>query len=251
EPYYSQARKSLRQRAQDVEAFVALNGYYADYMADYLEISRDRIRVIPHELNLKGHGTRRPREPGNFTIGYMARICPDKGLHHLVSAFELLNKDAALPQIRLRAAGYLGPGDRGYLADIRARVQAWQRPEQFEYRGEVSRAEKIEFLQSLDVMSLPTVYRESKGLPVLEAMANAVPVVLPAHGAFPEMIAGTGGGVLHKPEDPLSLAEALKRLIQDPAEADALGQSGQRAIYARYNAATMARETRALYEQVR
>ena len=251
EPYYSQARAALRERVQHVQAFVALNGYYADYMSDYLQVPRDRIRVIPHGVNLKGHGTRKPNGGDGFTIGYMARICPDKGLHHLVSALEILNDDRSLPEIRLRVAGYLGRGDRKYFETLRSRTRAWQRPDRFEYRGEVSREQKIEFLQSLDVMSLPTVYRESKGISVLEALANAVPVVLPAHGTFPEIIATTGGGALHKPEDPRSLAEALRRLIQNPAEADALGRTGQQAIHARYNAAAMAQETRRLYDQVR
>ena len=47
---------------------------------------RERIHVIPHGLNLAGHGTRseHPGEP--FTIGYLARICPDKGLHNLLAS---------------------------------------------------------------------------------------------------------------------------------------------------------------------
>ncbi len=69
----------------------------------------------------------------------------------------------------------------------------------FEYVGEVDRQGKIDFLRGLDVLSVPTVYREPKGLFVLESLANAVPVVLPAHGAFPELIEATGGGVLVEP----------------------------------------------------
>ena len=66
----------------------------------------------------------------------------------------------------------------------------------FQYDGELSRDAKIKFLQSLDVFCTPTVYRESKGLPALEALANGVPVVLPAHGTFPELIDAVGGGLL-------------------------------------------------------
>src|SRR6266404_4348447 len=43
EPFYSQAREALRERARHVEMFVSLNGYYADYMSTYLDVPRDRI----------------------------------------------------------------------------------------------------------------------------------------------------------------------------------------------------------------
>ncbi len=249
-PYYEQARQALAERVGHVDAFVALNHYYADFMATYLPAPRERIHVIPHGLNLTGHGTRQPSPGAPFTVGYLARIAPEKGLHHLVSAFELLNDDPALPELRLKVAGYLGAGEMPYFADIQARVQKWKDPRRFEYAGELTRDEKIRFLQSLDVMSLPTVYRESKGLSVLEALANAVPVVLPEHGTFPEVIADTGGGILHRPEDPPDLAAALKRLILNPQEAISLGLRGQQAVHARYNAATMAHQTRELYQRV-
>jgi glycosyltransferase involved in cell wall biosynthesis len=99
-------------------------------------------------------------------------------------------------------------------------------------------------------MSLPTVYHESKGLSVLEAMANAVPVVLPAHGTFPELIEATRGGVLHAPDDPGALADALRQLMADRERAVAMGRSGQQAVRRDYHAAAMAQKTLDLYRRV-
>ena len=206
---------------------MALNNYYADFMAKYLEIDRARIRVIPHGLNFAGHGTRCDDPSGVFTIGYLAWVCPDKGLHNLVAAAELLHEDASLPPFRIRAAGYLSEADRPYWETIQRRVSEWKQPDAFGYLGEVTREQKIAFLQSLNVLSLPTDYHESKGLPVLEALANAVPVVLPDHGTFPELVELTGGGVLHAPGDPPALAARLKELLLDPRRASALGAAGQ------------------------
>ena len=155
-----------------------------------------------------------------------------------------------MPPFSIRAAGYLGNSDRPYLETINERVARWKQPDRFRYVGELPRAEKIAFLQGLDVMSLPTVYRESKGLSVLEAMANAVPVVLPAHGAFPEVIEQTGGGLLYDPQDPRALAAQLKRLLTHPAERAALGASGQQSVRRDFQAAEMAERTRELYQQV-
>jgi glycosyltransferase involved in cell wall biosynthesis len=116
--------------------------------------------------------------------------------------------------------------------------------------GEVTRAEKIAFLQSLDMMTLPTVYRESKGISGLEALANAVPLVLPDHGAFPEMVQATGGGLLYSADDPRGLAAALKRLLLEPQLANELGMRGKAAIARQFTAEAMAEQTLDLYRRV-
>jgi glycosyltransferase involved in cell wall biosynthesis len=269
-PHYEEARKILRERATEVDAFVALNCYYADFMADYLAIARGKIHVIPHGLKLEGHRkpTSAPSGPLPFTgraregeppsprtnrpriIGYFARICEDKGLHLLVEACELLAKRSDLPPFELCAAGYLGSGDRPYLEKLQSRAAASPLAGRFKYIGELDRREKIAFLQKLDIFSTPTVYRESKGLPALEAMANAIPVVLPDHGSFPEMIAETGGGLLHRPLDSADLAEKIAELLRDPTRATQLGLNGQLAVYDRYHAAAMARQTMDLYRHL-
>ncbi|HEV3021674.1 MAG TPA: glycosyltransferase family 4 protein [Pirellulales bacterium] len=250
-PYREQARDVLRERARDVARFVALNRYYAGYMAEYMALDAERIDVIPHGLNLAGHGTRTSAAgPRPLVIGYLARICHDKGLHQLVEAFTLLKLDQSLPSVKLRVAGYLGAADRKYLQGIVESIRAAGHENDFEYVGEVDRPGKIAFLQSLDVMCLPTVYRESKGLSVLEALANAVPVVLPAHGTFPELIEDTGGGVVFPPGDTSALAESLKQLLLDAPRAAELGRRGQQSIQARYTAQRMAELTRTLYHRV-
>ena len=52
------------------------------------------------------------------------------------------------------------------------------------------------------MLSVPSGYHEPKGLYLLEAMASGVPVVQPNHGAFPEMLGRTGGGLLAASEQP-------------------------------------------------
>jgi glycosyltransferase involved in cell wall biosynthesis len=250
-PHYDQARALLRERAAAVDAFVALNRYYADFMAEYLGVDRARVHVIPHGLKLDGHGRRiekSPEEPR--VIGYLARICEDKGLHVLVEACERLARRSSLPPFVLRAAGYLGAADRHYYERVRDRIDAGPLARRYQYIGEPDRAEKIAFLQSLDVFSVPTVYRESKGLPVLEALANAVPVVLPDHGSFPELVADTGGGLLCRPHDSADLADKLAELLADPLRATQMGLAGQQAVEDRYHAKAMARQTLVLYKHL-
>ncbi len=247
-PHYEQARLLLRERAAEVQAFVSLNSYYADFMAEYLSVERAKIHVIPHGLKLEGHAQSQRPIPGvPLRIGYLARICEDKGLHLLVEACERLIEHYELPQIELHAAGYLGSSDRKYLQQIQKRVNQGPLVGKFRYHGELDRAGKIDFLQSLDVFSMPTVYRESKGLPLLEALANAVPAVVPQHGTFPELITDTGGGLLCQPHDAADLAAKLASLLTDLQRAKELGRVGQQAIRDRYHAQAMAKRTLSLY----
>ncbi len=264
-PYGAQAWAELRARAADLAGLVAMCGYYADYMAEYLAVPREKIDVIRPGLNLEGfggeaegRGTRaagRRRAEGAEkerpkTIGFLSRICADKGLHLLVETLHAMSEAGTLPPCRLRVAGYLDRPDRAYLDEIRRRVAAWGMADRFEYAGELDHAGKIAFLESLDVLCLPSVIRESKGLPVLEAWASGVPAVLPDHGAFSEMVADTGGGLLYDPHRPEALAEALGRMLSDDAFVAECGRLAQRAVHERYTSQRESGEMLALYERL-
>src|SRR5262249_44416387 len=115
--------------------------------------------------------------------------------------------------------------------------------ESYRYWGEVDRQQKLDFLQVIDVLSVPTPYQEPKGLFVLEALSAGVPVVQPAHGAFPELLQATGGGVLVRPEDPQALAEALHTLLLDKSLRQALAIQGRTAVLEQFHAAAIAERT--------
>ena len=168
----------------------------------------------------------------------------EKGLHLLVEAFALLCADRSLPELRLKAAGYKSSGDEPYFETVMQRVRELGLANRFEFAGELDRKSKIKFLQSLDVMSVPTVYRESKGISVLESLANGVPVVAPRHGSFTEILEHTGGGLLCEPENPTDLAAKLRELVINPALVEQLGRQGREAIFQHYSAAQMATQHR-------
>jgi glycosyltransferase involved in cell wall biosynthesis len=251
EPWRGRVRDLLSERARDIDAFQVNSAWYAGVMADYLGgIDSKRMFVVPLGLPLDGRGGGEPRpEGGPLTLGYLARICPEKGLHVLVEAFRHLAGQNP-GQVRLRVAGYLGARDRRYLEDLEAKIASWGLSDAYERVGEVDREEKIRFLQSLDILSVPTTYREPKGLFVLEALAEGVPVVQPRHGAFPEVIEATGGGLLVDPDSPEDLARGLDTLLKDPALRRELGQRGQSAVRDRFSDRAEAEATLRVYETV-
>jgi glycosyltransferase involved in cell wall biosynthesis len=248
EPHRTQSLELIREHCREIDGFIATSASYADFMADYFAVPRQRIHVVHPGLNLDGHGGPRPeRGDQPFTIGYFARICPEKGLHVLAEAFHHLRQMPGTPPLRLRVSGWLGENNKGYFADIHHRLKERGHAEHFEHVESPDHGSKVAFLRNIDVLSVPTTYREPKGLYVLEALANGVPVVQPRHGSFPELIVATGGGLLVNPDDPIDLAKGLRQLIDNPQHAAEMGRKGQMVVHGRFNADRMAEETAAVY----
>jgi glycosyltransferase involved in cell wall biosynthesis len=250
EEHRREAKALILGQASHVDAFAATSDYYADFMAGYLGLPRDRIHTVPIGISFAGHdASGRPRNEA-FTLGYFARIAPEKGLHLLAEAYRILRRERGLPPSRLRAAGYLAPEHRGYLREIQERLRSWGLAEEFEYQGEVDRPGKVAFLRGLDVLSVPSPYAEPKGLYLLEAMANGVPWVQPRHGAFVEIHARTGGGLLFEPNDMDDLADKVRALADDPGRAAELGRRGAEEARRHYSAAHMAERVAELLADV-
>lgn len=249
EPHRELAWNELRRAAGGVSRFVALNRYFADEFASRVALPTSRVAVVPHGLRLDGFDApRAERNGGPLRIGFFARVCHDKGLHQLIEAARLLQRDGGLPPFEIVAGGYLAEPDRAYA--MRVERLAREAGLAYRYVGELDRPGKLALLKSFDVLSLPTVYRESKGISVLEAWAAGVPAVLPAHGSFPEMAADTGGALLYEPGSAEQHAAALGRLLGDARLRAALGRRAARAIADRYQAPVMAARTRELYAEL-
>lgn len=238
----------IREHCRQIDGFMSTSAFYADFMAGYLDVPRERIHVVYPGLNLGRHGGPRPAVAGEPpVIGYLARICPEKGLHMLVEAFGILRRQPGAPPARLRVAGWLGANQQPYLEELRRRLDRWGLADAFEHVECSDHASKVRFLRSLDLFSVPTTYREPKGLFVLEAWANGLPVVQPRHGSFPELIERTGGGLLVQPDDPADLAQGLAQLLQDPARRQELGRRGYEGLAPEFTDDHMARRTAEVY----
>lgn len=250
EPYKGQALAELRRLATEADGFIVFSQYYADYMSQWLEVPRERFHIVRMGIrteNFLGADEIALERPP--TVGYLARLCPEKGLHVLVDAFIQLRAMPGMEEIELHVAGWLSKQDREFVEEQWSKLRAVGLGEAFVYSGVVDRQGKIDFLRALDVMSVPTTYREPKGLFVLEALASGVPVVQPAHGAFPELLERTGGGMLVRPDDSQHLAETLHRMLTDHEHRRTLAQQGRDNVHRDFNAERMADETLDVYRQ--
>jgi len=252
EPFKTHAFEVLRERCAEVDAFVVHSAYYRGYMPGYLHIPPEKVHVVHLGLELEDQGKGPgPLEDEPYTIGFMARRSPEKGLDYLVEGFKILADRVGKDRVKLRVAGYLAPKDKGYYEEQVGKLRRWGLIDRTDLLGEVDRAGKLALLGSIHVLSIPEPYREPKGIPILEAMANGVPCVQPDHGAFPELIEKTGGGILVEPKNPTALADGLQALMEDPDRRRALGAAGREAVFREYNTDRLAELMMAVYKGLR
>lgn len=245
-----EAEKLIRDNVKHVDAFIAVSQFHADSMASYLQIPDQKLHVVPLGIRMDDYKSKVFTRSEQFTVGYFARITPEKGLHLLAEAYRYLRQRGDLPSSRLVVAGYLGEDSRTYLQAIQRQMELEGLGDEFNYLGALNREDKIKFLRGLDVFSVPATYDEPKGIFLLEAMASGVPVVQPRRGAFPEILDLTSGGILVEPDDKVSLAKGILSVYQDRDLAMKLSTSGQLGVREHHHVGLMADRTLDVFESI-
>ncbi len=238
--------KAMCDRAKDVDLFVSVSRYYADTVRDRLGLTDEKLRVVYMGIDLDGFEAGTPSfDPP--VIGYLSRICESLGAGVLADAFMKLDDDERHGGVRLRYAGGWTAGDMSFVGDLRRRFDAAGLVDRVDFVRGFGRADRIGFLRSVSVLSVPVPGGEALGMHLLEALASGVPIVQPDAGGFPELVEATGGGVVYAPNDADSLAKALGELLLDPERARGLGLRGSEAVRERFGVEKMAEEMVHLY----
>ena len=183
-------------------------------------------------------------------LGFFARMCKEKGLDTLVEAFILLKQGGKLPALKFHIGGGCGPGDEPFVSQLKQRLQSADVLGDVEFHPNLTREQKLAFLRSLTVFSVPANYGEAFGLYVIEALASGVPVVQPRTASFPELIAASGGGVLCEPGSAPALASAIEQLLLNPEKLQALAESGRKTVPEKFSIERMSGELVQTFQQL-
>ncbi len=232
EPWHTKILDQMKALAQLADGFITFSSYYRDRMCDLLEIAPERFHLTPLGINVSEYDgvwqARQQRETHGKTIGYFARICPEKGFDLIISAFlKLADQD---PDYQLITGGWLSAKDEAFFSDQIARLEAAGLSDRFTHLGSTDHSGKLDFFQTIDVFCVPARFVEPKGLYLLEAMACGIPVVAPDRGAFPEIINSSSGGSLftHGDTDHLATQLAATDSTAGPRGRDWVEQHGNR-----------------------
>jgi glycosyltransferase involved in cell wall biosynthesis len=155
---------------------------------------------------------------------FVGRIAPNKAQHDLVQALSVYRR-VYDPRARLRLIG--SPSSARYLAAVEDLRSALQLDDAVEILGDVSDAELGAHYRAADVYVSASEH-EGFGVPLLEAMANDVPVVAYGSTAVPETVAD--GGICLPTKEPTTLAAAVHRVVSDGALRDGLVAAGRRRL---------------------
>ena len=211
------------------------NAVGADHAAEPEPVEQVRARLGLEALGIA---------QGQYLVGTVSSVVDYEGLDELVRAVALLPEQitavivgdgAARPGLE-SLARELGVADRVVLPGRvdRAAARAWQR--------------------ALDVFVVPRqdreVTRSVTPLKLAEASACAVPVIASDLPALAELVDDGVTGVLVPPEDPESLADAVRRLWAEPGTGSRLGRAGREAVLRERTWEAVAASTLARYDEL-
>jgi len=239
----------MAEKAADVDIFVTPSRYYARKAGALLHIPPGKICVVHDGLDLEGY-RRSPLPTDPPVIGYLCRMSEYFGLGILIDAFLLLKQNPRFRNARLHLTGGYTGDDKKFVGEMLEMIAARGFGDDVRIFEDFGRENKVRFLESLTLLSVPVPGGEAFGAYQVEALATGVPIVQPNVGGYPEFIEATGGGVLYEPNDPEILANALASLLGDPEKLRVLGERGRKAVAEKYSMDTMAKNIVEIYEGV-
>ena len=238
----------MAEDAVHVDRFIAVSHYYADVSAKKMRISPEKISSIhigvdPSDYQYINSGGK-PR-----TIGFISRMCYENGLDILVDAFILLKKQRGYDDVKLIVTGGQTGDDKAYLKQIVRKLRRDRLLPAVEFHKEFEGNGRKDFFSRTSVISVPVRNGEAFGIYIAESLASGIPVVQPALGAFPEVIAKAGGGIIYGENNPGELSSALKQLLDDPARLRKLSEESRKGAEQHLNIHHLAKELIETYQR--
>jgi glycosyltransferase involved in cell wall biosynthesis len=173
-------------------------------------------------------------------IGNIGALVPHKGQRYLIDAVPLVMREFPDVRVVIVGEGELRPALEHQIRELHLEKHVFLTG----FRTDV-----LSLLKGFDIFVLSSV-TEGLGTSLLDAMAAARPIVATTAGGIPEAIVDGETGLLVPPRDAHGLAEAILRLIGNPAECERMGRAGLARVQERFSAARMVADTLTVYERL-
>jgi glycosyltransferase involved in cell wall biosynthesis len=252
----------LRRQLANVDSVVTVSDFVTDRARARFPEHAAAIHTIGNGVDIRRFIPDTRRDNGAIQhaprVLFVGRISPDKGVHLLVEAFDRVARER--PDVELTLVGKVGmlPFDlvnllltddaaaldslrpfygqsmlawlskevlgqkRSYRQQLDARLSP-QAAARVHFAGSVSLQELIRLYSMADLLVLPSVWRESYGLPVAESMASGVPVLASDCGGVPELVDKGVTGLLVPRLNVDALTNAMRDLLSDVSRLRQMG----------------------------
>ena len=177
---------------------------------------------------------------GDILIASLGRLVWQKGFEYFLQSIPAIVKD--IPHAR-----FMLVGDGPLKRDLENLVVAKDVRNKLIFTG--YRSDIRDMLAAIDIVVIPSIL---EGFPMitLEAMAMEKPLVATAIDGITEQISNGIEGLLIPPKEPAALAQAIKRLVDDPVCANALGKNARKRVAKEFTVQQMIIETVKIYERM-
>jgi glycosyltransferase involved in cell wall biosynthesis len=224
-------------------------------MIDLFQIDPGKISVVPHGSNIlfsnesKAVARRRLEIPLNGKVVlFFGLIKPYKGLEYLLQAFNTI-KDR-IPGPLLVIAGRIADEDQAMYERYRSMLSQFAEENPVRCVTEYIPVEQVgAFFSAADVIVLPHVKPSQSGV-LLTAIAAGKPVVVTDAGGLSEVVENGRSGFVVPPRDATAIAEALIKILQNPAVMERMGREAQTLAENHYSWRAVAAQTLTLYRSL-
>jgi len=191
----------------------------------------DSITVIPNgvpdEFILDHVNDKSIPNSSRFKLLYAGRIVKEKGTHIAILSIDYLVNSLGINNICL---DIFGNGPQDYVKELEAIIQSRTLQDHVRIMEQIPRQELFERFSRYDAFLFPSIWEEPFGMTIIEAMARGVPVIASRVGGVPEIIQDNENGLLVTPNDPIKLAEGVKKLVEDASICKKFKKSGIRIV---------------------
>ena len=186
-----------------------------------------------------------PRKNDIKQILFVGRVSPEKGVHVLLDALQIVA--TRIPQTQLKIVGQPGaspqfttavsddpkasnlkPFYRGsYYSHLRSKLSP-SMASHVSFAGSIPHEQLIHYYRDSDILVLPSVLEEPFGMPIIEAMAAGLPVVATRSGGIPEIVLDGETGLLVERDNSSALAQAILQLLLEEDSRKSMGKAAHK-----------------------
>ena len=230
-------RRWIRHTLEKSSAVIALSDSWADFLFCYAP--KAKVLVVSNSVKLSPIADVSPEESGR--ILFLGRVGERKGVFELLSAVSILKNE--FPNLRLVLGG------DGDLDVVKAAVCDQGIEKYVEILGWVGPEQKALELARASIFTLPS-FDEGLPMAMLEAMAAGKAIVVSAVGGIPEAVTDGEDGLLIAPGDAITLAAALRKVMENPELHRKLAVNARKTIEARFSTEIVMEKLSALYHHL-